>query len=293
MKISWKKVSLGKERRLTAAGTRHDHPHRIHGTPYLAHRILNARGSGLILSDARGRLVHPLVLAPGECGPLRSLPGGDVGLFAYRPDPEQSWSVQSVTLSNQGAPEVQVVLEGQGINLIDPVAHPNGRSFLLASDEGSPGCFHLWEAHPGKQEKRPLTAHPDRSDDQPTISPSGRFLVFRGSQGERSDLFLLDRKTEATRRLTAAPGASQEPVFLDEFRLIFSRKLPEGDQGLLLLDILQGREKWITGVFQRPGQPTPGLSPKGRLCIWYSAPNQDQGMDIYSGNLLGLREDDA
>lgn len=293
MKVSWKKASLGRERRLTAGGAHHDHPRLVPGTSHLIHRMRGDHGEGLVLTDLRGRLVQPLILAPGEFGPLVPDREGRKGFFAYRAAPDQSWILHSLTLPGGDPPEESVLLECPGAQARDPLPHPEGDRFLFSSDEASPGSFHIWEAYPERKEKRPLTAHPDRSDDQPTLSPSGRFLVFRGQVGGETDLYLLDLTTQETRRLTAAPGLSGEPTFVDEYRLVFSRTLPSGDKGLLLLDILRGKERWISDALRRLGQPQARVTPRGRVELYYSVPRleggKEVGAEICAARLEGLR----
>ncbi len=294
MKIQWKTVSIEKVRSLSAGLAHHEHPRPLPGSKYLVHRISGDNGSGFILTDSKGRLAHPLLLGPGEFGPLAILSSGTQGLYAYRESPNDHWMIRSLRLPEGSLGEDVFQVGGPGTHLKDPVASPSEESFVFASDETSKGQFHLWELAPRRNEKRPLTSDPVRSDDQPAISPRGRFIAFRGTSDEQADLYLLDQESLKVRRLTAGEGASGEPSFLDDFRLIFSRKLPGGDSGLLLLDILAGREKWITGVLHRAGQPC--VLPKGkkRFQVFFTAETRENSSiskNVFRGTLLDLKRD--
>lgn len=289
MKLSWKRLAADGVRRITAGGARHDAPRPVPGGA-LVHRLQGPLGAGLVLTDRRGRLIQPLVLGAGEFGPAAPLPGGSTALYAYRAGPEARWGIRSLRIP-EGASEGQDLdLVGEGVDLRDPAAHPDGVHFVYASDEGSPGTSHLWEASPVRQEKRPLTVGGERADDQPALSPSGRFVAFRGRAEGATDLYLLDLENLQTRRLTAASGESGEPCFVDEYRIVFSRTLPSGDRGLLLLDTLRGKEKWITGVLARPGQPAACWSARGRVRLFFVQEGPG-GPDVYQARLAGARGD--
>lgn len=294
MKVSWKRASLDSSTRLTAGYARHDLPRWVPEKRWLVHRLRGEHGSGLVLTDPRGRLIHPLLLGPGEFGPLAPLPGGEVGLFAYRDAPASRWRIRSLPLGGTAPETDPFEVGGEGVDLCDPAPLPGGQAFVFASDEGSSGTSHIWVLDPGRRQKRPLTSLADRSDDQPAVSPSGRFLAFRGRTAESTDLYLLDRESEKVRRLTAAPGVSGEPAFLDDYRLVFSRSLPGGDQGLLLMDTLAGRERWLTGVLERARQPSPRPR-KGRGFDVYftvdlpAGPGETPACDVHRARLQGVR----
>lgn len=294
MKVSWKRASLESSTPVTAGGASHDQPRWVPELGALVHRLRGARGSGLVLTDARGRLLQPLVMGPGEFGPLAPVPGGKLGLFAHRETPQAKWHIRSVPLDGATPGSEPFDVGGTGVDLADPVPLPDGEAFVFASDEGSPGTPHLWVLDPARRQKRPLTSLAERGDDQPALSPSGRFLAFRGRTAEGADLYLLDRQSEKVRRLTAAPGESGEPAFLDEYRLVFSRRLPGGDQGLLLLDTLRGRERWITGVLERARHPCPRPRKGGRVDLYFAvdrpaAPGAEPVSDVHRGRLEGVR----
>lgn len=298
MKVSFKRAALGSSTRLTAGRARHDLPRWIPEKRWVVHRLRGERGSGLVLTDRRGRLVHPLLLGPGEFGPLAPLPGGDLGLFAHRDTAEGKWRIRSLPLD--GAPPGIDPFEigGDDVDLYDPAPLPGGQAFVFAGDEGSPGTPHLWMLDPGRRQKRPLTSLAERADDQPAVSPSGRFLAFRGRTEASTDLYLLDRESEKVRRLTAAPGVSGEPAFLDEYRLVFSRRLPGGDQGLLLLDTLRGRERWITGVLERARHPCPWPRKARAFDVLFTvdlpaATGETSACDVHRARLEGVRRDAA
>jgi hypothetical protein len=293
MKVSWKRASLDSSTRLTAGRARHDQPRWIPENGWVVHRLAGDRGSGLILTDRRGRLLHPLVLGAGEFGPLAPLPGAEIGLFSYRDSAESPWRIRALPLTPTAPTTEPFEVGGEGVDLTDPAPLPGGQAFVYASDEGSPGTPHLWMLEPGRRQKRPLTSLADRADDQPAVSPSGRFLAFRGRNQDSADLYLLDRESEKVRRLTAAPGVSGEPAFLDEYRLVFSRRLPGGDQGLLLMDVLRGRERWLTGVLERARQPCPVPRKRGRFEVLFTAdlpagPGELPACDVHRARLEGV-----
>ncbi len=290
MKVSWKRLGLRNSRRLTAGGLRHDAPRPIDGG-LLVHRIQGEGGSGLVLTDQKGRLVKPLVIDRGEHGPPSPLPDGSLVFYAYRQDPESRWQIRSV---RPDSGEGGILIEGPTTSFLDPVPVVARGLVVFASDEGSAGTFHLWQLDPTAPGRKPLASSPEGSDDQPAASPSGRYLAFRRRVGEEAQIFLYDFESGEQRPLTAAPGSSERPCFVDEYRIVFHRNLPGGDQGLLLLDTLECREQWITGVVEKAADPAVLTGRKGKVVLFHSqlgeaaGPEAEPSRDVYRSRLRGV-----
>lgn len=284
MKLRWSKLALGEPRRLTGGWLDHDQPCPT-GDGRLVHSISGRPGRGLILTDAAGRLATPLVLDGGEYQGLAVHAGAGVVLYGYRPDPEARWKIRRVSLETASLDEV---LASDEVSLMDPAPFPDDERLLFASDEGGTRR-HLWELELGTGNRRPLTAARDRADDQPTVSPSGRFVAFRGRRAQGpSEIWLLDRQTLEARQLTDGAADSAQPVFLDDHRVLFSRRLPGGDGGLLILDTLRCRERWLTGVLERAASPAVQVGRKGRVRVLYSA-ERDGHRDLFRARLEGVK----
>jgi len=257
----------------------------------VVHRIRAESASGLLLTDRRGRLSRPLVMDTGVHGRPRASAAGTHVFYGHESEGEEPvWQVRVVDVATMKA---AVLMETAKVPLRDPSPHPDGERLVVASEEGSPGRPHLWEYLPAEGERRPLTTAEARADDQPAVSPAGRFVAFRGRVGDHpGDLFLLDLETLETRQLTQAPEASGQPCFLDEYRLVFTRHLEGGDSGLLLLDTLQCRERWLTGVRQGSADPARGRVRKGRFEVYYSSRRRG-GRDVHRARVAGLRGEPA
>lgn len=289
MKIRWGKLALTDERRLTAGGVTHDAPCRLPGGD-LVHLVAGAHASGLVRTDGRGRFREPLVFGPGQYGPPRVSVDGSHVLFSHEAGPDGPWQIRAVNLDSlDGA----VLVDSPKVRLADPVAHPDGERLLYVCEEREGGRdSHIWELVPASGERRPLTTSADRKDDQPALSPSGRFLAFRGRRGDEPDgaLYLQDLESMETRPLTQAPGDSGQPVFLDEYRIVFRRGLPGGDGGLLLLDTLRCRERWLTGADAHAHRPAAHVDRKGRVRLYYSRRRDEAGdRDVHVATLAGAR----
>lgn len=273
--------------------TRHDSPRISPSGRLLVHRIRGTSGSGLLLSTPWGAPIHPLILGPGDFGPFSFLPDSSAGFFAHREAPEASWCIRSVPLHGR-AYEEGMRLSGPGIDLKDPAAHPDGIRLAYASNEESPERFRIWELTPARKEKRCLTDSPGRSDTEPCFSPSGRFLAFTGTTATGTEIYLWDLSSGEVRQLTAGQGESHQATFLSESFLVFTRTLPTGDQGLLLLDLAKGREKWLTGVLDRPHHPTPWRISEDKLGLIYAVseavpPRQKSSSRVWVTDLMRAR----
>lgn len=296
MRIDWRTLSLEDAERLSAGGAAHDCARPVPGTRWLVHRMRGGAGSGLVLTDRRGRLAHPLVLDGGEYGPPWPAPDGSHCVFAWRADPEARWQLRGVRLPGG---EVSIMMQAPDAGYRDPSFGADGSTLLYSSDEGSTGTWQLWEADPGKGERRPLSSGP-RGGEEPAESPSGRKVAFSARpEGEpHRELFLFDRATLETRRLTAAPADSAGPVWLDEHRILFTRTLDGGEPGVMLVDTLRCREKWLTAAGEGCRGPWPCPGRGKRIRVLYSQPDPgltydvESGVDVFRAELAGALAED-
>ena len=119
-------------------------------------------------------------------------------------------------------------------------------------------------------------------------APNGREIVFSGSKGGVSDLYMLDVTTGATRQLTTGRYAEFQPAFSPDGRTIAFvtdrsdktsfETLTFGDLQLATMDVATGAVT-VHPVFAQGRHINPQFSPDGRSLFFVS--DQDGVPDIY------------
>ncbi len=123
----------------------------------------------------------------------------------------------------------------------------------------------------------------------PSWSPNGEQIVFSGSVGGISDIYLYDLVSEATTKLTDDRNADFQPVFSPDGRQVafVTDKAPDTDFRLLkyskfqlaLLDLQSGRETTLSIFGDQVKHINPQFSPDGRYLFFIS--DVDGFSDIY------------
>lgn len=113
-----------------------------------------------------------------------------------------------------------------------------------------------------------VTAKPDDLLDHPRCDVSGKSIVYSRRQGDRSDLFIVDRNGR-TRQLTDQ-GDQVTPTFVpDGTSIVFSRKLPHRRVHLFEMSLADGETRQLTlGDDEGRQYYAPEVSPDGQTLVF-------------------------
>ncbi len=79
----------------------------------------------------------------------------------------------------------------------------------------------------------------------PSYSPNGKWLVFQSNLNKNWDIFLLDRESGEVKQLTSSPLHEENPVFLGNSRILFTRQQSPDSRSrdIVLLEWQTGQER--------------------------------------------------
>lgn len=142
------------------------------------------------------------------------------------------------------------------------------------------GYTHLWALVPGDSRQVQLSrgAWDDRD---PAVSPDGTQIAFSSHRDGNWDLYLLDLRSLAVRRLTDTPGYEGHPTWSPDARWIAYEAMTGADFDIWILAV-DGSQPPLQLV--HPGQDTsPAWDPQGRRIAFVSS-TEGPG-DLYLANL--------
>ncbi len=150
---------------------------------------------------------------------------------------------------------------------------PNGRWLTVTvgagfSDPRAP--VDIWRVGTDGSDPVNLTADNSGNDALATISPDGRWIVFRSGREGQMDLYLVDSDGSNVRRLTQDPAVDTMPSFSPDGRRIAFSSTRTGNYEIFLLDLTEEGESAgaAVQVTRSPGMDVhPGWSPDGQWMV--------------------------
>jgi Tol biopolymer transport system component len=131
--------------------------------------------------------------------------------------------------------------------IVSPALSPDGGrvAFEALND--------LWLMRVGGRPRR-LT-HDTYLEADPAWSPDGRSLAYSSDRAGTEDLYVLDLRTRARRRLTSLPGAEVAAAWSPDGRRI---AFQDQDGATHVVDVASGSIRQVLGAVWEPGPPTWG-----------------------------------
>jgi dipeptidyl aminopeptidase/acylaminoacyl peptidase len=292
-------------RKLTTGHVDHEHPAWSPDGRLLAFSSGPVDASRIYCIDRRGRFAF--AVAPN--GPRASRPrwAPDGRRIAFDARPLEGPPVVLVSDLPESGLEPRPVVparSGGGGAVIHAAFSPDGRTLAYASDEGSPGQYHLWLVDLESQARRKLTDEAEGNDAHPAFSPDGTLLVFHRyveRNAHRSNLWLLNVTSGQLLRLTDADGFDKHACFATPDVVVYHREHGDGSQELRTCHVIEGHDAPLLwgdarghGNGKRDAkQPAVRLTRRGRIRVAFSGREHGEAdaagpYDLYVGALDGL-----
>lgn len=158
----------------------------------------------------------------------------------------------------------------------------DARTALVANDTAG-GRTDIVEIDFRAEQKQTIATDP-AADFLATYAPDGKTILFNSYRTGKSDIYVVDRKTGALRRLTDFDGYDAHADFSpDMSAVVFHREVAPGDYDVWRLDA-QSLE--ATAVVSGPGeQAYPAWSPDGKSIAYAADDGANAGkLDLYLAN---------
>jgi TolB protein len=113
----------------------------------------------------------------------------------------------------------------------------------------------------------------------PGWSPDGRYIVFESVQKGNSDIYRIDVRTRAQRRLTTSPAPDEDPSWSRKGRIAFT-SARDGNREIYVMD---ANGKGVRNITRSPASDrNPSWSPDGNSVAFDS--DRDGNLEIYVTN---------
>lgn len=170
---------------------------------------------------------------------------------------------KEIFYSHLDGSEKRQVTDNRTINL-SPSWGANGRTILYSSFQDRGQTLYLRDLPSGKD----LRFNPPGAGRflGGKLSPDGQMVVATYESGGNSNLYLLDRNGNVTRRLTQDPGIEVSPAWSPDGKQIVYVSDRSGSPQIFVLDIQSGNTRRVT--YSGSYNTSPEWSPKGDRMVY-------------------------
>lgn len=284
-------LRLGKPRRLTAGLTHHEHPAVSPDGRWLAYYAGDYGSIEILVCDLQGRFARRATPFSGNSTQAAWHPDGHRLAYRHQHTSDAKWEIWETTLHGppeqpegssetdadqtgiEPAPDTEPrqLLADPRYDYKHPCYSPDGRHIAYFSDEGSPGCFHLWLLAVESGERLQLTFGSGQNHCHPVFSPDGTRLAFHAYETTDMDnsvpvtnLYELALHSGELTQLTDREDQDKHPFYLDDTVLTFHHEQnSDGARGLRALHLRHGKELVLTDGRNNDKHPFPWFDARG------------------------------
>lgn len=304
-------LRLGKPRRITAGLTHHEHPAVSPDGQWIAYYAGDYGSIEILVCDPQGRLARRVSPFSGNSTQAAWHPGGRRIAYRHQHSPETKWEIWETTLLLPAPPapdtkkkkeknkdktaqamaaapvpetdadetgelpaastQPRRLLADARFDYKHPCYSPDGSRMVYFSDEGSPGCFHIWLLVLESGLRLQLTHGDGQNHCHPVFSPDGTRIVFHAYEGTDlgnaepvTNLFELELHTGEVLQLTSRSDQDKHPFYLDDRVITFHhQRNSDGKRGVRALHLKHGLEVVLTDGENNDKHPFPWFDSKG------------------------------
>ncbi|MCY7375341.1 MAG: winged helix-turn-helix domain-containing protein, partial [Pyrinomonadaceae bacterium] len=86
-----------------------------------------------------------------------------------------------------------------------------GGEIVYASNEGANGDVNLWRVNPNDNQRRQLTANAGSRNENPSVSPDGKFVYFTSNRGGKPHIWRVESNGEKPQQITVGENSERFP----------------------------------------------------------------------------------
>ena len=283
---TFKKLNLGKPRRITMGLTDHEHPAISPDGEWLAFYSGEYGSISIILTNIRGQFARRLSPHGGNNTQPAWHPDGGRVAFRHQHTTGHKWEIWQTHLAGEDI-DPQPVLADTRWDYKHPSFSPDGKAMAYFSDEGSPRVYHLWRLDLASGEREQLTFGDTQNHCHPVFSPDGKRLVYHAYEGIAqveppiTNVYELDLATGGTRALTEGQDQHKHPFYVDGTVITCHHRDNMTEvRRLLAIDLRSGKQVELTTGKYNDKHPFPWVDRKGRRHLAWACKKLGGRMDV-------------